>query len=60
MKVVNILKDGTVLDSMEGVVIPRGHPAERAIRQAAERIAREKEKERGNYDWRQELPCQAG
>ena len=41
-KVTHVLSDGTVVDSIEGMIIPEGHPAYRIIEKA--RKAKKQEK----------------
>lgn len=40
IKVINIMKDGTVLKSLEGVRLPAGHPVYGMLRRWAEKQAR--------------------
>jgi hypothetical protein len=39
IKVINIMKDGTVLKSLEGVKLPEGHPVYGMLRRWAEKQA---------------------
>lgn len=44
-KIVHILSDGTILDSVEGLIVPAGHPVYRIIEKARKERKTEKQEE---------------